>query len=121
MKNIQFTSRETDCKILPPLALLAAFATAGALFGFFMPTGYGVINGMPGIFAAISVGLTLFVWSIFRLIKPVYYDRNWKIAEVVTVPLYSLILTLAAGVCVAWLIQRSLHGLWEITDTIPFR
>lgn len=109
MKNIQFTSRETDYKILPPFALLASFAIAGAFAGLFLPSGYDVISGTPAILAAMSAGLALFVWSVFRIIKPVYYDRNWKIAEVVTVPLYSLILTLAAAISVSWLIQR-----WEV-------
>ncbi len=116
MQNIQFTSQETDLKILGPLALLAPSAVAGVFVGLFMPVGYGGIHGASWILAVISVGLALFTWSLFRLIKPVCYDRQWQTAEMILVPLYSLTLTLVAGLCIAWLIQLSIQ---EMSDLIP--
>lgn len=114
MKNIQFTSRKTDYKILPLIALLASFAVVGIFVGLFVPAGYGGIHGAPWILAAISAGLALFVWSVFRMIEPAGYSRNWQIAEMILVPLYSLMLTLGAGLCVALLIQWSIREMSEL-------
>ena len=114
MKNIQFTSQETVLKILGPSLLVAASAVTGSFIGFLMPAGNPRIHGMPLVLAAISPGLALFTWSLFRLIKPARYDRQWQIAEMVLVPLYSLMLTLAAAVYVSWFIQRSAQELQDV-------
>jgi hypothetical protein len=113
MKNIQFTSRETDYNFLIPLALLASFGAAGVFLGLLMPT-HGQIHEAPWILAAISVGVALFVWSVFRLIEPAHYNRGWKIAEVTLVPLYWLVLVLAAYVCLGWLIEHSIQQMQDI-------
>ncbi|HUA65666.1 MAG TPA: hypothetical protein VME24_07450 [Alphaproteobacteria bacterium] len=108
MKNIRFAAQKTGWKILAPLALFTSFAAAGILIIPFIPEEWRIL-------ATIAVGLALFTWSVFRLIKPVGYDRNWQIAEMILVPLYSLMLTLVAAVCVVWLIQ---HSRQELQDTV---
>jgi hypothetical protein len=117
MKNVQF-SRETVSTVLTALALLPSFAISGVLVGLCVPAKFSDISQVPQVLAAISVGLALFVWSIFRLIKPVGYNRNWEIAEMTLVPLYSLMLALAATVWVAWLIQRSIQELEDIVTPL---
>lgn len=117
MKTIHFTSRETGWKISAALALLPSFAVLGTFVVLFA-TGSGGIKGAPWILVAISVGLALFVWSVFRLIKPIGYDCNWQIAELILVPLYSLMLALAATVWVAWLIQRSIRELDDVVTPL---
>jgi hypothetical protein len=113
MKNIQFTSRETDYRLLVPLALLAFFAAAGVFLGLLMPT-HSQIHEAPWILAAISVGSALLVWSVFRLFEPAHYTRGWKIAEVTLVPLYWLVLVLAAYVCLGWLIEHSIQEMQNL-------
>ena len=118
MKNVQFTSRDTDYKFLAALALLTSFAVAGIFAGLFMPTGFGGIHEAPCILAAISVGLVLFVWSVFRLIKPAGYDRNWQIAGIVLVPLYWLLLLLAVDISLGWLVDKSIQEMQDIVASI---
>lgn len=114
MKNIQFTSREMDYKFLAALAALASFAAAGIFLGLLMPRG-GQIHA-PWIFAAVSVGFALLVWSVFRLVEPSRYTRGWKIAEITVVPLYWLALILAAYIGFGWLIE---HTIQQMQNLVP--
>jgi hypothetical protein len=116
MKNIQIPSFETYSKVLVALGMAGIFAIAGVFVGCLMPWPLNEIHYAPLIFAAISVGLASLVWSLFRLIEPVHYDRAWTVAEITLVPLYWLLLLLAVNVSLGWLIQRSIE---EMKDVVP--
>lgn len=114
MKNFQFTSRETDSKILAALGFLG-LAIAGFVAGGFIPMPSNQeVNRMPWILAAISVGLALLVWSIFRLIEPVRPDRNWKTAAVTLACLTWLVLMLGAYVSVDLMTIRTIREIQDI-------
>jgi len=110
MKNLQLTSRKTNAKVLTALASVGFFAIAGELIGCFVPAAACAL-------AVISVGLAVFVWSIFRLIKPGRYDRSWNLAEVILVPLCWLMLLLAVYVSLGWAINRWNQELQNITQS----
>lgn len=92
MKNIQFTSRETDLKVLIASSCLG-FA---AVVGFLVPVPSGDFSGYF-IGPAVSVALAVFVWSVFHLIKP--DTRKWTMTELAIVPVIWLLLMLTFG---AW-------------------
>lgn len=117
MKNIQFTSRGTGYEILAVATLAEFFSLVGIFFGFLIPA-LGKIHEAPWILAAIATGSVLFVWSVFRLIEPSSYNRNWQIAGVILVPLYSLVLILAAYVGLGWLIEHTIQQIQDGFDIL---
>lgn len=132
MKNLQLTSRGTDQYILFVLVLVGFFVL-GAGSGCLLAPGISLwqnfsmgridlLNHVAFINGAISVGLALFTWSVFQMIRPAYSNRNWQIAEAIFIPVFWLLLLLAVDLCLTLLIQRSFQSLWEIilpsSDTI---
>lgn len=111
MKNFQLTSRATNFKLLGALALFG-FAIGGGL----LADGEG--NGMPWALAGISVGLALFVLSIYRLVQPARPDQRWKIAAITLASLTWLMLMVAAYLCVNLMVQRTIEQLQDIVPTL---
>lgn len=75
-----------------------------AIAVFFLPevSGYG-----PLFNYGISSALGLLIWCSFRLIAPKYYTRTWIIAELIVVPLLSILAIVALG---WWFSQLALES-----------
>lgn len=130
MSDIHLSSEKIDRKFFQ-VSALAAFFLFAAGFGCFSVSSvrgewwqsfslwrFAVLNWASSINAGISVGLALLTWSVFRLFRPLHPNRNWRIAEVILVPLCWLVLLLAVDALVAWLSQRSLQELQDIQPTL---
>jgi hypothetical protein len=128
MKNIQLTSWKTDQIVLPVLTLVG-FLLLAAGFGCCLVSGpsdylnwwqgfsllhFYLLSRASSINAGISVGLALFIWSVFMLIRPAYPDRNWQTAEVILIPLFWLLLLVAADLSLLWLVQHSVQRFQDI-------
>ena len=97
MKNIQFTSRKTDLKVLAVVGFSAAA-------GFLLPAQFEDSFHAQFFDAIFSVPLALLVWSAFHLIEPSSHGRRWTISELIVVPIVWFLLKLALD---AWF-----HNLW---------
>ena len=97
MKNIQFTSRKTDLKVLAVVGFSAAA-------GFLLPARFEDSFLARFFDAILSVPLALLLWSAFHLIEPSKHGRKWTIAEWIVVPIVWFLLMLALN---AWF-----HHLW---------
>ncbi|HXC35889.1 MAG TPA: hypothetical protein VNV43_08435 [Candidatus Acidoferrales bacterium] len=127
MKNIEFTSRATDRYILPVFALVGFFVLAAGsgcvLPGIsrwqnFSMVRIDILNHAAFINGAISIGLAVFTWSVFKIIRPAYPDRNWQIAEVILIPVIWLLLLAAADLSLSLLVQHSMQELQDIVNAI---
>lgn len=122
MKNIQFTSRETDLEILENLmaeiravlpilrvsVLVVLLAVLPAvLTGVLLSDTFQDALGMLHAEVILSILLPLLVWSILRLMRPIRYSRNWTVAEFTIVPIVGMMLMLAFN---AWFLQIYLHS-----------
>lgn len=93
MRNIRFSSRETDSKAL---AVIGALAVSG-IIGYLLPTPVfpGQILHIQIIDAIIAIGLAVFVWSVFRLVEPRRYGQRWMVAKIIGIPFVWLLLVVA--------------------------
>jgi hypothetical protein len=110
MKTTQFNSREAVLQALAAFGAILSFAVAGIFSAFFMsdPPDDALL-----ILPAISVGLALFVWAFFRLVRPFHAGHSWQIAELVLVPLYWFPIFLAVAAWIGWLNRtQDLHVIF---------
>lgn len=131
MTNIPFNSRRINGKSIGIL-VLAGFISVAAVIGCcLMPGASNKIswwhafslwpfdnlwNRAASINACISVGLALFTWSVFRLIRPVHPNRSWRIVQAILVPLCWLLLLLALD---GWLVQLWNRGIQVFGTMFP--
>jgi len=93
MKNMQFSSRKADQKVLIVLLCLGI----PALVGCFLPPPFAGLLAL--LFdVVLSVALAVFVWCVFHLIEPRRHSQKWVIAELTIVPAIWLLLMLAVAV-----------------------
>ena len=121
MKNIQLTQRETDLKVLAVTTKAGAFFIVGGIVWLFTILSCGgdyQLPQLPFINFVISIGAALFVWSIFKLIEPRRYSRNWQIAGFIFVPLVWLLLVLASDVGIHNVIQAYRENLDSIINSL---
>jgi hypothetical protein len=94
MNNIQFSSRETDRKVLIVLFSLAF----SAFVGYLLPTPLDY-PGIQFFDAFITVALGVLVWGVFRLLEPARrYSRTWVIAKNAGIPIVWALLVLVLAV-----------------------
>jgi hypothetical protein len=100
MKNIQFSSPETDRKVL--LILRLALIVSGCLA---IPALVGLLlsplldaPGIRLIDSLFTVALGVYVWGMFGLVAPAWHGRGWTMAKIAGIPLAWLcfVLVLAA-------------------------
>jgi hypothetical protein len=116
MKNIQLTQRETDLKVLAVATKAGVFLIVGGVVWLFTLLSCGSDFRLPLINSIISMGVALFVWSIFKLIEPRRYSRNWQIAGFIFVPLVWLLLVLASDVGIHNVFQAYRENLDSIIN-----
>lgn len=129
MNKIQVVSGRTVRKTLAVLAWVGFFSISAG-FGFCLELGpsddtwlqffnfwgyssYSLMVHAALINAAISIGIALLAWSSFRLVQPAHPNRNWQIAEVILVPLFWLLLLVAADVSLCWFVERSIQDFQD--------
>src|SRR5262245_6348920 len=93
MNNIQLWSRAIDKKILIVLGVACALALAAAI-GLALPTAEPSVN-IKVLNALITSTLLVFVWGLFRLVRPTRYSPGWATAEIIVVPLAWTMLVIA--------------------------
>lgn len=90
MKNIQFSTPETDRKVGSILFSLAVFTAVGYLLP--APVDFPCIHFMD---ALIGVALGILVWGMFNLLEPTRrYNHKWAIAKSAGIPFVWLLLLL---------------------------
>jgi hypothetical protein len=114
MKNIQFTQRETDLKVLAVATKAGVFIAVGGIAWLFTllscsnDAQYDPVNlSLPFINFLVSIGAALFVWSFYHLITPYRASRNWQIAGFIFIPLVWLLLLVMGEVCLQYVIQAN--------------
>jgi hypothetical protein len=111
MKTTHSLSLKSLYKALIAFGVIGLLAVAGISSEVVMPGSFQAANFAPAILIIVSIGSAAFVWSIFRLIRPVRANRGWQIAEMVLVPLYWLVLLLAADVLLGRLFRDSIQEM----------
>ena len=116
MKNIQFSSPETDREVLLILrkaVFVSLCLGVPALVGFLLPSPFSD-PGIRFIDALFSASLGVFAWGIFGIISPGWLNRDWMIAKIAAIPLGWLCFVLALAVWFSHL--RSIEG--EFTESL---
>jgi len=106
MKNIWFTSRETDWKVLKVFGVVGLSCVAGPLLAAQFEDSFLSLS----FDAIVSISVALLVWSVFHLVEPKDHGRKWTIAELTVVPLVWLLLMVTLAV---WF-----HHLWCQSDEL---
>jgi len=87
------------------LCVTLALGVAAAVGAFLLePAPAENIRLLGGLIAAI---LLVFLWGVFRLLRPTRYRQSWVIAEFITIPLLWLALVTALGIWFAHLQSSS--------------
>jgi hypothetical protein len=118
MKNIQFSSPETDRKVwhLVRKVLIVSCCLA-------IPASVGLLSPTPLddplsrlIVAAFTAALGVFVWGIFGLVAPMRQGRNWKLAKFVGIPIVWLCLVFALAILLSFfeVVSYDTDGLKEM-------
>jgi hypothetical protein len=121
MTKVQFSSRETDWKILIALGSLAF----SAFVGYLLPTPtvdptlsvleYPPLTAYCGtrlLDALITAALLVLVWGVFRLLEPGRrYSQTWVIAKTVGIPMVWLLLVIALGFWFSHLHEEHLRAI----------
>lgn len=98
MKNIEFSSPETDRKILVALRevliVVSVLAVASSV-GYLLPAliDSDCASSIQYCDALVGVALLVFVWGLFHILEPTRrYSRKWAVAEVIGIPMVWLLL-----------------------------
>jgi len=92
MKDAVLWSRNTDWKILMVGGLLLASVVAGMVLPAPAPIKY------IDLFAPATTScLLIFAWGTFQLFRPTGWNRKWRAAEFIVVPLLWLALVVGVG------------------------
>jgi hypothetical protein len=121
MKNIQLTERETDLKVLAATTKAGAFLAVGGIVWLFTLLSSGgdyQLPQLPFINFVISISAALFVWSLYHLIAPLRYSRNWQIVGFIFVPLVWLLLMVAGDVGIHNVIQNDQVSFYNLYNLI---
>jgi hypothetical protein len=96
MRNIQFSSPETDRKIFAVLRkplLIFVLLSSLATVGFLLPKPLE-IPGIEFIDTLFIVALGVFVWGVFHLFDPWRDNRRWELIRTISIPIVWLLLVL---------------------------
>jgi hypothetical protein len=115
MKNIQLTQRETDLKVLAVMAKAGAFFIIGGIAWLFTLLSWSSDYQLPFINFVLSIAAALFAWSIYHLVAPRRYSRDWQIAGLIFIPAVWLLLVLAGDVGIHSVIQSNQFQLEEFS------
>jgi hypothetical protein len=86
MRNIQFSTRETDLKVI----LFTSFLISVVLAGF-LPVLW-LDSPMTIITPVLSFAFALFAWGLFKIVEPPFYGRVWVRSKVIGIPALWLLL-----------------------------
>jgi hypothetical protein len=95
MKNIVLWSRAADLKILAVIGFAGCLTFAAAVGSALSPPTEG--DHIRFVDAFITTMLLVFVWAGFRLVRPVWYNQTWVVAEFIAVPVLWTSLVVALG------------------------
>jgi len=92
MRNILFSSRETDRNIIFSFIALVFFAIMAfvPLVLFYDPLGFAS--------SVLSVAFVIFAWGVFKIVEPVIYDSKWATAKALGIPAVWLVLFLSFAI-----------------------
>lgn len=86
MRNIHFSSRETDYKVAIVVLCTSSVAFVGFISTFWCDPLVSIIAPV------LSFALAIFAWGVFNIIEPPFYGRFWARSKSVGIPALWLLL-----------------------------
>jgi hypothetical protein len=114
MRNIQFSTRETDLKVIFFSSSLLTILLVSFLPAIWLAPPVSTITPM------LSFAFALFAWGVFKIIEPPFYGRTWSRSKAVGIPALWLFLFISFTILLC-IIAGRIEAVWQEFEEAFYR